>query len=263
MKKLLSLLVALCLTFSCAAALCEENKTIKVGASPSPHAEILAVAAPLLAEKGYTLEIVEFTDYVMPNNALENGELDANYFQHQPYLTNFNAENGTHLVAAFGVHLEPMLVFGGKSSDLTAIADGATIAVPNDPSNEARALRLLAENGVFTLKADAGETATKLDIEENPHNVNVTEVEAAQVPRFLQDVDFAAVNVNYALDAGLLAADAVAVEPTEGNPNTNIVAVREGDEESEFTLALKEALQSEEVKAFIDETYAGAVIAAF
>ena len=263
MKKLLSLLVALCLTFTCAAALADEVKTIKVGASPSPHAEILEVAKPLLEEKGYKLEIVEFQDYVMPNTALENGELDANYFQHIPYLNNFNAEQGTHLVAAFGMHLEPMLIFGGKSNDLTAIKDGATIAVPNDPTNEARALRLLEANGVITLKEGAAETATVLDIAENPHNVKINEVEAAQVPRFQPDVDFIVVNVNYALSAGLVAADALAAEPTEGNENVNIVAVREGDEESEFTLALKEAMQSDAVRTYIEETYAGAVIAAF
>ena len=261
MKKLLSLLVALCLTFTCAAALADEVKTIKVGASPSPHAEILEVAKPLLEEKGYKLEIIEFQDYVMPNTALENGELDANYFQHIPYLNNFNAEQGTHLVAAFGMHLEPMLIFGGKSNDLTAIKDGATIAVPNDPTNEARALRLLEANGVITLKEGAAETATVLDIAENPHNVKINEV--AQVPRFQPDVDFIVVNVNYALSAGLVAADALAAEPTEGNENVNIVAVREGDEESEFTLALKEAMQSDAVRTYIEETYAGAVIAAF
>lgn len=263
MKKLLSLLVVLCLTFSCAAALADEVKTIKVGASPSPHAEILEVAKPVVEELGYKLEIVEFQDYVMPNTALENKELDANYFQHIPYLNDFNANQGTHLVVGFGMHLEPMLIFGGKSNDLTAIKEGAKIAVPNDPTNEARALRLLAANGVITLKEDAAETATVLDIAENPYKVKIEEVEAAQVPRFQPDVDFIVVNVNYALSAGLVAADALAAEPTEDNPNVNIVAVREGDEEAEFTLVLKQAMQSEAVKAYIEETYAGAVIAAF
>lgn len=263
MKKLIALFVAVCLTVACTAALAADVKTIKVGASPSPHAEILGIAKPALEELGYKLEIVEFQDYVMPNTALEDGELDANYFQHIPYLTNFNAEQGTHLVVGFGVHLEPMLLFGGKSNDLSAIKKGATIAVPNDPTNEARALRLLQAQGIITLKADAQDSATKLDITENPYDVKISEVEAAQVPRYLADVDFAVVNVNYALSAGLAAADALAAEPTEDNPNVNIVAVREGDEEAEFTLALKTALQSEAVKTYIEETYKGAVIVAF
>lgn len=267
MKKIVTLLLAVCLLASalagCASSAKTENKTIVVGASSTPHAEILEQVKDTLAKDGWTLEIKVFDDYVLPNKALADGELDANYFQHVPYLNNFNAEQGTHLVAAFGMHLEPMLIFGGKSNDLTAIKDGATIAVPNDPTNEARALRLLEANGVITLKEGAAETATVLDIAENPYNVKINEVEAAQVPRFQPDVDFIVVNVNYALSAGLVAADALAAEPTEGNENVNIVAVYEGNEEAEFTLALKEAMQSDAVRTYIEETYAGAVIAAF
>lgn len=261
MKKFVSILtvLALCLSFGTVLA---ENKTIKVGASPVPHAQILEIIKPILAEKGFDLEIVEFTDYVLPNLALESGELDANYFQHKPYLDNFNAENGTHLIDAFGVHLEPMLLFGGKSTDITAIKEGAVIAVPNDPSNESRGLRLLESQGIITLNAEAGVTATKLDIAENPYKVEIYEVEAAQVPRALADVDFATINVNYALDAGLLAEDALVVEPTEGNPNINVLAVKEGTENEDFVAALNEALHSEAVTAFIAETYKGSVIPA-
>lgn len=264
MKKYIAVLLTLCLTLSLGAALAE-NTPIKVGASPSPHAEILEIVKPLLAQKGYDLQIVEFSDYLQPNYALENGELDANYFQHEPYLQNFNEENGTHLAVAFGVHLEPMLVFGGKSAALDAIKDGATIAVPNDPSNEARALRLLQNLGLLKLNEGSEALATKFDIDSknSPYKVDIKETEAAYIPPTLQDVDFAVMNVNYALGAGLKAEDAIAVEPTEGNPNTNVVAVRVGDEEAEFTLALKEALQSDEVRSYIETTYSGAVIPAF
>ena len=187
--------------------------TLKVAASPTPHAEILNAAKDILAEQGITLEVVEFSDYVQPNLVTESGEVDANYFQHTPYLESFNEENGTHLVSVGAIHYEPFGIYPGKSNDLENIADGATIAVPNDTTNEARALTLLEKNGFFKLKADAGLTATKNDIEENPLNVTVDEVEAAQVPNVLQDEDYAVINSNYAIPAGLdPMTDALAME---------------------------------------------------
>ena len=262
MKKLLSLVLALALTFSLSSFAFAAEK-IRVGASPSPHAEILTAAKAALLEKGYDLEVVEFTDYILPNTTTESGELDANYFQHQPYLDDFNAQNGTHLVSAFGVHVEPMAVFAGKGDTLEALKDGATIAVPNDPTNEARALLLLEKQGVLTLKEEAGITATKLDIVENPHNVNILEVEAAQLPLMLPDVEFAVINGNYALAAGLNPlSDSVAIEDGS-SPYLNVVVVKEGNENAGFVLALKEVLQSDAIKTFIDENYKGSVIAAF
>ena len=262
MKKLISLVLALALTLSLSSFALAAEK-IRVGASPSPHAEILAAAKDALLEKGYDLEVVEFTDYILPNTTTESGELDANYFQHKPYLADFNAQNGTHLVSAFGVHVEPMAVFAGKGETLETLKDGATIAVPNDPTNEARALLLLEKQGVLTLKEEAGITATKLDIEENPHNVNILEVEAAQLPLMLPDVEFAVINGNYALAAGLNPVnDSVAIEDGS-SPYLNVVVVKEGNENADFVLALKEVLQSDAIKTFIDETYKGSVIAAF
>ncbi len=262
MKKLISLVLALALTLSLSSFALAAEK-IRVGASPSPHAEILAAAKDALLEKGYDLEVVEFTDYILPNTTTESGELDANYFQHKPYLDDFNAQNGTHLVSAFGVHVEPMAVFAGKGETLETLKDGATIAVPNDPTNEARALLLLEKQGVLTLKEEAGITATKLDIEENPHNVNILEVEAAQLPLMLPDVEFAVINGNYALAAGLNPVnDSVAIEDGS-SPYLNVVVVKEGNENADFVLALKEVLQSDAIKTFIDETYKGSVIAAF
>ena len=173
--------------------------TIKVAASPTPHAEILNIAKDLLAEQGITLDIVEFSDYVQPNMVTESGEVDANYFQHQPYLDSFNEENGTHLVSVGDIHYEPLGIYPGKSQSLDEIADGAVIAVPNDTTNEARALQLLAAQGIITIREDAGLTATVNDITENPHNVQVEELEAAQLPRTLADVDYAVMNGNYAL----------------------------------------------------------------
>ena len=188
--------------------------TLKVAASPTPHAEILNVAKEILAEQGIDLEVVEFSDYVQPNLVTENGEVDANYFQHTPYLDSFNEENGTHLVSVGAVHYEPFGIYPGKSSDLANIADGATIAVPNDTTNEARALQLLAAQGLITVRDGAGLTATVNDITENPHNVKIQEIEAAQLPRTVQDVDFAVINGNYAIEAGFsVGKDALATDP--------------------------------------------------
>ena len=241
--------------------------TLKVAASPVPHAEILGVAKDILAEQGITLEIIEYTDYVQPNLVTESGEVDANYFQHTPYLDSFNEENGTHLVSVGAIHYEPFGLFAGKTATLDELADGAKIAVPNDTTNEARALQLLAAQGIITLKEGAGLTATKNDIAENPHNVDIVEMEAAQLPRTLADVDFAVINGNYAAEAGLNAAtDALAVEDASSEAAqtfANILVVKEGNEDNPAIQALLAALQSEQVKNFIDETYSGAVVAIF
>jgi len=244
-----------------------EDKVIIVGASPSPHAEILAVAKDVLAKEGYTLQVTEFTDYVQPNVALSSGSLDANYFQHQPYLDQYNQENGTDLVSAGTIHYEPFGIYAGKTKSLDALQDGASIGVPNDATNEARALLLLEAQGLIKLKADAGINATKNDIEENPKNLNITEIEAAQLPRSLQDLDLAVINGNYAIEAGLsVKKDALATEDADSigaKTYGNIIAVRKGDENSERIKALVAALQSDEVRDYINKTYDGAVVPLF
>ncbi len=241
--------------------------TIKVGASVTPHAEILEAAKPLLEAEGYTLEIVEFNDYVQPNLNVESGELDANYFQHKPYLDDFNAENGTNLVSAGAIHYEPFGLYPGKVATIEELPDGATIAVPNDGTNEARALMLLEQEGLITLNEDAGFTATILDIADNPKNLVITEIEAAQLARSLADVDMAVINGNYAIQAGLSAkTDAIAIEDAEGEAAqtyANIVAVASGHENDEAIQALMKALTSEEIRTFINDTYDGAVIPIF
>ena len=237
-----------------------------VGASPAPHAEILEAARDLLADKGYDLKIVEYTDYVQPNNALESGDLDANYFQHKPYLDTFNEENGTHLVSAGAIHYEPFGIYAGKTATLDALADGAKVAVPNDATNEARALLLLEAQGLLKMADGAGLKATKTDIVENPKNLDILEVEAAQVPRSLPDVDVAVINGNYAIEAGLKVSDALAVEASDSEAATtygNVVAVQEGKEEDAKTKALIEALTSDAVKEYMEQTYEGAVVPLF
>lgn len=240
---------------------------IVVGATPSPHAEILEQVRDALAEKGWTLEIVEYTDYVQPNLALEAGDLDANYFQHVPYLDSFNEENKTHLVSAAIIHYEPFGIFPGKTASLDELADGAKVGVPNDTTNEARALNLLAAEGLITLKDGVGLLAAKTDIVENEKNLDIVEIEAAQIPRSLPDLDIAAVNGNYAIDAGLsVAKDAIALEDGESlgaQTYGNVIAVREGDEETDKTKALVAAIQSAAVKEYIEATYDGAVVALF
>lgn len=241
----------------------EATKTIKVGASPAPHAEILNKAAEVLKEEGYELEVVEYADYVQPNVALENGDLDANYFQHLPYLEQFNEENDTNLVSAGAIHYEPFGIYAGKTDSLDKLADGAKVAVPNDATNEARALLLLEAQGLIKLKEGADLNATKNDIEENKLNLDIVEIEAAQLPRSVGDVDIAIINGNYAIEAGLSVADALAIEDSESLAATtygNVVAVRSGDEESEAIKALVSALKSDEVKSFIEEKYQGAVV---
>ncbi len=237
-----------------------------VGASPAPHAEILEAAKPLMAEKGYDLQVMVYSDYVQPNNALDAGDLDANYFQHLPYLESFNEQHGTKLVSAAAIHYEPFGIYAGKTASLEEVADGAVVAVPNDVTNEARALLLLEAQGLITLKEGAGLEATKNDIAENPKNLEIMEVEAAQIPRVLPDVDLAVINGNYAIEAGLKVSDALAIEDAESISATtygNVLAVREGEEETDKTKALVEVLTSEEIKAFMDETYEGAVVPLF
>ncbi len=242
----------------------KEPVVLKVGASPTPHAEILNAAKDYLAEKGYDLQVVEFTDYIQPNVALNDGELDANYFQHLPYLEKKCEEEGYELVNAGGIHYEPFGLYPGKTATVDAIPDGGTIAVPNDDTNETRALLLLQDQGLIKLKdgIDATKSATVLDIVENPKNLTINELAAEQVPRSLQDVDMAVINGNYALQFDLNANDdAVAVESEEyGSVYVNVVACRKGEENSDKIKALVEALKSEAVYSFIDETYKGAVV---
>lgn len=241
--------------------------TLKVAASPTPHAEILNVAKDILAEQGIDLEVIEFTEYVQPNLVTESGEVDANYFQHKPYLDGFNVEQGTHLVSVGPVHYEPFGIYPGKSSDLENIADGATIAIPSDTTNEARALQLLATQGLITVRDDAGLTATINDITENPHNIKFEEIEAAQLPRTVQDVDFAVINGNYALAAGFsVKNDALATEDASSEAAqtyANILAVKEGRENDPAIQALYAALTSDKVKDYINSTYDGAVVPIF
>lgn len=239
---------------------------VKVGASVTPHAEILNAVKDELKAAGYDLEVVEFTDYVLPNTALEQGDLDANYFQHTPYLENFNEENGTHLVAVGKIHYEPFGIYAGKTSDLSAIPDGGSIAIPNDGTNEARALLLLEAQGLIKLKEGITFTATVLDIAENPKNLSIKEIEAAQLARSLQDVDAAVINGNYAIQAGLKVKDALAIEDKDSiaaDTYANVLVVKEGHENDEATKALLAALQSDTAKKFMEEKYEGAVIAAF
>lgn len=248
------------------AAAATGDKVITVGASPSPHAEILEAAKDALKAEGYELKVVEYTDYVQPNLALESKSLDANYFQHLPYLENFNKERGTKLVSVAAIHYEPFGIYAGKSKDLKNLPDGAKIAVPNDVTNEARALLLLADQGLITLKDNTDINATKQDIVENPHNIEIVEVEAAQVPRSLQDVDFGVVNGNFAIASGLNVADALATEAADSvaaKTYANIVVVHEGDENSEKTQALVKALTTAEIKQFIENKYKGAVVPIF
>ncbi len=243
-----------------------DTKTLKIGASVTPHAEILKVAKEILAEEGITLEVVEYNDYVIPNTATESGELLANYFQHQPYLTDFNAENKTHLVSVAAIHYEPFGIYPGKIKTLEALADGATIAIPNDGTNEARALYLLEAQGLIELKDGVGFTATVLDIASNPKNLVIKEIEAAQIARSLADVDLGIINGNYAIQAGLKVANALAVEDKNSEAAqtyANILAVKEGNENNEAITALVKALKSDKVKNYINQTYAGAVIPIF
>lgn len=241
-----------------------ETTVIKVAASPTPHAEILAKAKDILAEQGYDLQVTEFEDYVQPNEVVESGEFDANYFQHIPYLDSYNEEKGTHIVNAGGIHYEPFGIYPGTKSSLDDIADGDTIAVPNDTTNEARALLLLQDNGIITLKEGAGLEATVNDIAENPHNIEIVELEAAQVARVVGENAFVVLNGNYALEAGFsVAKDALAYEKSDSEAAktyVNIIGVKEGNENNKGIKALVGVLKSDEIKTYINDTYDGAVI---
>ena len=242
----------------------DDDKTITVAASATPHAEILEEAKPLLEKEGYDLEVTVFDDYVRPNEVVESGEFDANYFQHIPYLEQFNEEKGTHLVNAGGIHYEPFGIYPGTKDSLDDLADGDSIAVPNDTTNEARALLLLQDNGIITLKEGAGLNATVKDIEENPHNVEIVELEAAQVARVTGETAYVVLNGNYALEAGFsVAKDALAYEQADSEAAktyVNIIAVKEGNENSDKIKALVDVLKSDDIKDFINENYDGAVI---
>lgn len=245
----------------------KELKVLKVGAVPTPHGEILKFITPLLKEKGIDLQIVEFTDYVQPNLALQNKELDANYFQHVPYLNDFNKKNNTQLSATVPVHFEPLGLYPGKTKTMEELKDGDTIAVPNDTTNEARALLLLQSAGILKVKDGAGLEATVKDIVENPKNIKIQELEAAQISRSLPDVNLAVINGNYAIEAGLNAAtDALKAEDKDSlaaQTFANIITVRTGDENREEIKLLDEVITSPEVRDFINETYKGAVIPVF
>ena len=267
MKKIIAIVLALTLALSLAA--CggsADNKTIKVGATPAPHAEILEVIKDALAADGWTLEIVEFDDYVLPNTALSEGQLDANYFQHITYMNNFNDEYSIEMVSAAGIHYEPFGLYAGKTASIDALADGAQIAVPNDATNEARALLLLEQVGLIKLADGAGISATKGDIVENPKNIEIVEMKAELLTTTLQDVDMAVINGNYAIGAGLKVAEALAVEAADGaaaDAYVNVIAVMKGKENDDKIQALVKALTSAEVKAFMEEKYEGAVVPLF
>ena len=241
-----------------------DDKKITVAASATPHAEILEEAKTLLKDKGYELEVKVFDDYVQPNNVVESGEFDANYFQHVPYLEQFNEEKGTHLVVAGKIHYEPFGIYPGTKKDLKDIAKGDKIAVPNDTTNEARALLLLQDNGIIKLKDGAGIKATVNDIEENPNNIEIVELEAAQVPRVVNEVAYVVLNGNYALEANYtVKKDALAYEKSDSEAAktyVNVIAVKEGNEKSKKIKALVDVLKSDSIKKFINEKYDGAVI---
>lgn len=280
MKKVLALLFALTMVLGLAAcgggetteAPAEggeptEAVTLKVAASPTPHAEILAQVKDVLAEEGITLEVTEYGDYVIPNTAVEEGDMDANFFQHTPYMDQFNTENGTHLVAVAKIHYEPMGIYPGKTASLEDLPDGAVIAVPNDVTNEARALQLLAAQGLIEINPDAGLNATPKDITSNPKNIEFKELEAAMLPQTVGEVDLSVINSNFALQGGLNPAeDSLASEDADSEAAqtyANIIAVKEGSEDSPAVQALIKALQSDAVREFINTTYSGAVVPMF
>lgn len=248
---------------SSAASTPAETVTLKVAASPTPHAEILNAVKDVLAQEGIDLVVTEYGDYIVPNTAVEEGEEDANYFQHLPYMDNFNVENGTHLVSAGGVHIEPMGVYAGKTATLADLPDGATIAIPNDATNEGRALLLLEAQGLITLKDSTNLNATPNDIAENPKNLQFKELEAAMLPNTVEEVDLSVINANYALQAGFNPVDDALALEDANSPYVNIISVKEGNENDPAIQALVAALQSDTVRDFITETYGGAVVPAF
>lgn len=269
MKKLTkAIVIILTLALSLSAFVsCNKGKdknTIVVGASSTPHAEILEQCKDALAKKGYKLEIRVMSDYVTPNTATEDGEIDANFFQHTPYLEDFNKNKNTHLVSVAKVHYELFGLYKGKTKSLEELADGAIIAIPNDGSNEARALFLLEAQGLIKLKDGVGMTATKADIAENPHNFDIKELEASLIPGMLDEVDVAVINGNYALEAKLKVSDALAVESGDSEAAklyANVLVVKQGNENNEAIKALVEVLKSEAIVEYIKNTYNGAVVA--
>ena len=267
MKKVFAIVLCLALILSLGACAKKEDKTITVAASPIPHAEILKVAGDVLAKDGWTLKVTEYPDYVVPNTVVEDGEMDANYFQHQPYLDTFNAENKTHLVSVAQIHYEPFGIYAGTKSAVKDLADGDKIAIPNDGSNRARALLLLEAQGIIKLAEGVGMDATVLDITEKSVDVSIVEMEAAQIAGVRDSVALAVINGNYALLAGLNAGtDAIAVEDAASiaaQTYANILVVKEGNEKTAKTEALKKALLSDEVRNYINETYSGAVVPMF
>jgi len=268
MKKTIAitLIVLVCVTalFASGAKEAQGLTTLKVGATPEPHAAFLNLVKEELKAEGVNLEVIEFTDYVTPNKALEEGQIDANYFQHIPYLESFNTEQGYHLVNAGGIHIEPIALYSNNYKTVDSLPVGGSIAIPNDPTNGGRALLLLQSVGLITLKADAGISATPLDIESNPHNIKFKEIEAASLPRVLADVDAAVINGNYAIPAGLKAnVDGLAVEGSD-SPYVNVVAVKEGNENNAAVKALVKALQSDTIKDYVAATYPnGEVVVVF
>lgn len=269
MKKITAIILSLVLALGLFAGCGKNNdeNVITIAASPTPHAEILEIAKQELAKEGYTLEIKTFNDYVVPNTATEDGEVDANYFQHQPYLTTFNAEQGTHLVSVASVHYEPFGIYPGSKDSIAALANGDKIAIPNDGSNRARALLLLEAQGLIKLKDGVGVEATVLDIVENNLNLQIVEMEAAQIANVRDSVALAVINGNYALAAGLNAGkDAIATEDASSvaaQTYANILVVKEGNENSAKIQALIKVLTSDAVKDYINSTYAGAVVPIF
>lgn len=241
-----------------------QKKTITVAASQTPHSEILAEAAKILEKQGYELKVTVFDDYVQPNNVVESGEFDANYMEHVPYMEQFNKENGTHIVNAGGIHYEPFGIYPGTKKKLDDLAEGDTIAIPNDTTNEARALLLLQDNGLLTLKDGAGLTATINDIKENPKKLKFQELEAAQVAKVKDEVAFVVLNGNYALEAGYsVSKDSIAYEKADSEAAktyVNIIGVKEGNENSDGIKALVKVLKSDDIKKFIKDKYDGAVI---
>ncbi len=281
MKKILTLILALTMAVGLAAcgsaeAPAEETTegteageavTLTVAATATPHAEILAQVVDVLAEQGITLVVDEYNDYVTPNTAVEEGEVDANFFQHTPYMDQFNADKGTHLVSVAKIHYEPMGIYAGMTASLEELPDGATIAVPNDPTNEARALLLLEAQGLIEVDDAAGLNATPNDITSNPKNLQFKELEAPMLPQTVEEVDLSIINSNYALQGGLNpATDALASEDPDSDAAqtyANIIAVKEGNENNEAIQALVKALQSDAVREYINETYSGAVVPMF
>ena len=268
MKKIIAVILALALTLALTACggAAAEDKIIRVGTAPGPHPEILEFVKEALAKEGYTLEIVEFSDYILPNTSLSEGQIDANYFQHVTYMNNFNVEYGLKMVTAAEIHYEPFGLYAGKTASIDALAEGAQIAVPNDATNEARALLLLEQEGLIKLREGAGINATKDDIVENPLNLDIVETNAELLTSVLQDVDMAVINGNYAIAADMKVADALAVEAADGTAAeayVNIVTVMEGHENDPKIQALVKVLTSEEVRAYIEQTWPGAVVPLF